>query len=600
MNFVEYIYNRIKADRSLDITLTILTVGIFPLMLVLVVENTHLQSLPALLRFMSGSIGVLVYDYFFVAIIFAGLALILRQVWLAMFVEGCVLYSLSLVEYFKFDANGTHFSIADLVMAGKVSDIARFTKIDINFVMVINLTILILYVLWTAFLRIRVNLPVMKSLSLGAGTLALLTAVISVPAIYTSVYKLCGIDYQPTYSPYSSDEVFQNNMQIAFLSQNISERITQKLSKPQNYSEDAIEALLPEKSESQGGDFQSPDVILIMSEAYTDFRRFDGLSVPKDTYSNFDRLSREGYKGKALVPTFGGYTCKTEFELLFGLPVKGIGNEDIPHQLFTDGSPRPTFASYLKKRGYTTSFLHPFSASFYNRDKAYKSYGFDNLYFENDFTVKQTRLGGYIDDSTLVRQIQATLKQGGDKPNFIFAVSMQNHGPYTDTNKYAIKDSRLTAEEQAEVGRYLYGIGQTDKALNELTAYLKTRSKPTVLMFIGDHYPYLGKQGALYKKLTKSVSGYSLYQQPYLLWSNYRHDYALPQERVSAFYLPHILGDYINLPKDRFLTDMQQMMRTTPQYSFDLGENSPDAQALQEFTYDRTQGEAYSASARSN
>lgn len=594
MSLVQRIYNRIKADRNLDRALTILTVAIFPLMLVLVVENTHLQSLPALLRFMVGSVGVLIYDYFFVAIIFAALSLILRQIWLAMFIEGGVLYVLSLVEYFKFDANGTHFTLADLVMAGKVSDIARFTKIDINYVMVLNLAILIIYVLWAAFLRIRITIPPIKSCALGASAIVFLAAIISVPTLYTNIYKLCGIDYQPSYNPYSSDEVFQKNMQIAFLSQNMSERITQKLDKPQNYSQEAIQALLPTQSKPQLGDFQSPDVVLIMSEAYTDFRRFGGLPISKDTYANFDRISREGYKGKALVPTFGGYTCKTEFELLFGLPVKGIGNENIPHQLFTDGNPRPTFASYLQEQGYATSFIHPFSASFYNRDKAYRSYGFDNLYFEDDFTVNQTRLGGYIDDSTLVRQIRTTLEQKSDKPNFIYAVSMQNHGPYTDTTKYTVKDNRLTAEEQAEVGRYLYGISQTDKALDELTSYLKTRSKPTVLMFIGDHYPYLGKQGALYKKLAKSINGYSLYQQPYLLWSNYSHNYALPQERVSAFYLPHILGDYINLPKDRFMTDMQRMMKTTPQYSFDLGENNADAVALQEYSYDRTQGKAYS------
>lgn len=598
MNFVERFYNKINANRTLKRVLCGITVGLFPLLLVLVVENTHLQSIPALFGFMTNSVGVLIYDILFVALILAALSLLLRQVWLAMLVESFVLYSMSLVEYFKFDANGTHFSIPDLVMAGKISDVARFTKLDINFVMVLNLALLVIYILWVAFLRVRVTLPPLRALAGGAGTLALLAVILSVPTIYQRVYDFCGIDYTPSYSPYSTDEVFQKNMQIAFLSQNISEEITQKLQKPHGYSEKTVNALLPAQAEAPSAEFQRPDVIVIMSEAYADFRQFEGLPVPKGTYSTFDRLAREGHKGFATVPTFGGYTCKTEFELLFGLPVKGIGNENIPHQLFTEGTPRPTFAAYLKQQGYGTSFIHPFSASFYNRDKAYRSYGFDDLYFEDDISAEQARLGEYLDDSTLVRQIKTVLEQNTSGPQFIYAISMQNHGPYTGTGKYAVGDSRLSSGERGEVGRYLYGIGKTDKALNELTSYLKSRKKPTVLLFIGDHYPYMGRQGALYQKLTASPEqGYGLYRQPYLLWSSYSRNYQLPKGDVSSFYLPHILGDYIGLPKDRFMSSMWAMMKTTPQYTFDLGDSSPDAQTLQEFTYDRTQGGAYTAKA---
>ena len=594
MNQITYLYNRIKANRILDRVLCTVTVGLFPLFLVLVVENIHLQSLPALLRFLGDSVGVLVYDYFFVGLVFAGLALLLRQVWMAMFLEGGVLYLLALVEYFKYDANGTHFSIADLVMAGKISDVARFAQIQISPVMVCSLAALIFYVLWTAFLHIRVRLPWKGALPLGAGVLALLTLTVTVSPVYSAIYQVCGIDYEPGYSPYSTDEAFQKNLQIAYLSQNISGEVSKRLARPKGYSQKSIEALLPTHVPAESGSFEAPDVILIMSEAYTDFRQFDGVKVPNGTYDVFDRMAREGAKGEAMVPTFGGYTCKTEFELLFGLPVKGISDESVPHQLFTDGEERPTFPAYLREQGYETTFIHPFSESFYNRDKAYRSYGFDNLCFENDFDVKTTRLGDYIDDNTLMRQIEAQLESGTDKPQFIYAISMQNHGPYTGGEKYALRDDRLTSGEEAELGRYLYGIAQTDKALGELTAYLKQRSRPTVVMFVGDHYPYLGRQAGLYKKLTRAASGYSLYRQPYLLWSNHPLNYELPKEQVSAFYLPHILGDAIDLPKDRFLTDMWSMMQTTPRFTFDLGDNSEDAQALMELTYDRTQGNAWS------
>lgn len=590
---MEQVYNRIKSDRNLYRTLCIATTLLYPALLVLVVENTHLQSIHKLAHFVTGSAGVFLYDIFFVGAIFAGLALLLRQVWAAMFVQGMALYALSLVEYFKYDANGSHFSIADLVMAGKVSDIARFASIEVNSAMVVNLAVLIIYVLWAAFLRIKVRLKPLGAISLGASALAVLTVALSVPSIYSAMYKTFGVDYRQGYGPYSTDETFQCNMQIAFLSQNISSEITRKFDKPKNYSRQSINALLPAYGEELAAPENTPDIIIIMSEAYTDFRRFENLDVPDGTYQNFDTLAREGNKGNAMVPTFGGYTAKTEYELLFGLPVKGIQDESIPHQLFTDGKPRPTFAAYLHTLGYATSFIHPFSASFYNRDKAYRGYGFDHVLFEDDLTATQSRLGEYIDDKTLVEQIKTQLEQSS-KPGLVFAVSMQNHGPYTDEPEHTLKDKRLTNTENEELGRYLYGIAQTDSALGALKSYLESRDRPAVLLFVGDHYPYLGRQGKLYKKLGKSADPYSLYQQPYLLWSNRANSREIPQQRVSAFYLPHIVADYAGLPKDRFMEDMYGMMQTTPLFTFDKGENSKDKRALMQLTYDRTRGKAYS------
>ena len=70
-----------------------------------------------------------------------------------------------------------------------------------------------------------------------------------------------------------------------------------------------------------------------MSESFSDFRVFDSLEVNNDIYSGFDSVGAEGYVGNCIVPTFGGYTTRSEFELLTGLPTYAINTPSVPQNL---------------------------------------------------------------------------------------------------------------------------------------------------------------------------------------------------------------------------------------------------------------------------
>ena len=85
-----------------------------------------------------------------------------------------------------------------------------------------------------------------------------------------------------------------------------------------------------------------------------------------------------------------------------------------------------------------------------------------------------------------------------------------------------------------------------------------------------------------------------LYSQTYLIWNNYGlKNEGLPEEDVSAFYLPHIIYRQAGLPANEFNETILEVMEDEPVYSVAApGENN--SQLLDTLTYDRTIGMGYS------
>ena len=75
---------------------------------------------------------------------------------------------------------------------------------------------------------------------------------------------------------------------------------------------------------------------------------------------------------------------------------------------------------------------------------------------------------------------------------------------------------------------YTEGVRDADAMLGRLTAYFAEREEPVVLVFYGDHLPYLGDNQKGYAELGSEVSIpenerediLCSYKTPYVLWAN--------------------------------------------------------------------------------
>ena len=95
----------------------------------------------------------------------------------------------------------------------------------------------------------------------------------------------------------------------------------------------------------------------------------------------------------------------------------------------------------------------------------------------------------YISDASDMQHIIDTYeKKEAGKPAFIFNVTMQNHGGYTDV--YPNFENDIQAQYNSDaLNQYLSLIHKTDAALEDLVSYFSKVDEKTVIVFFGDHQP---------------------------------------------------------------------------------------------------------------
>lgn len=237
-----------------------------------------------------------------------------------------------------------------------------------------------------------------------------------------------------------------------------------------------------------------PDIVVIQSESFFDPRIVRGYENT-DLTPNLTRLAAEGMSGPLHVPTYGGGTIRTEFEVLTGLSLRYFSNMQFPY-LQLNEKVVPSMVRTLRAHGYETVAIHGNDPTFWNRNTAFKVLGFDRFVSQSSFPPNAPMDGKYMADSAMTDEIMAQLKDAGP-PQFLFAISLEAHGPYdVEPNDRALRDAipvpaTVGAKDKVEVQNYLYHMQHADEELGRLAALLAKRSRPTLLLFYGDHLPGL-------------------------------------------------------------------------------------------------------------
>ena len=215
------------------------------------------------------------------------------------------------------------------------------------------------------------------------------------------------------------------------------------------------------------------------------------------------------------VPAWGANTVRTEFAFL-----SGIGEDKLdvhrfnPYRAIAAGREVFSLASCLKRLGYRTVCVHPYPASFYRRDRAYPRLGFDEFLDIRAFGGA-TRVGPYIGDLAVADQIEAILLEARS-PLFIFAITMENHGPlHLERAGPSDMDDLYTRPPPAgcdDLTIYLRHLRNADRMISRLGATLGQCEHPANLCWFGDHVPIMS---AVYE-----IFGSPCGRVEYVFWSN--------------------------------------------------------------------------------
>jgi phosphoglycerol transferase MdoB-like AlkP superfamily enzyme len=287
---------------------------------------------------------------------------------------------------------------------------------------------------------------------------------------------------------------------------------------------------------------EPPDIIVLQSESFFDPARLQGLG-PDQVLPEFRRIAAMSRHGDLWVPTYGGGTIRTEFEVLTGIAMRYFPEVQYPYFRLT-ATALPGLASVLAAHGYRTLAVHPHQRDFWNRASALSHLGFDEFDAAEEFDGAP-RIGWYVSDEALVDHILRKLDEASG-PLFLFAISMENHGPYEgfpNADPARIDAQPVPAGANGagaeRLRGYLYHLGGADRSLGRLADALRKRTRRTLLLFYGDHLPALPLlyEGAGFDDGAKGPEQ----PVPWLLFDSAHAQAPTAAETTSSFYLPALL-----------------------------------------------------------
>lgn len=355
--------------------------------------------------------------------------------------------------------------------------------------------------------------------------------------------------------------------------------------KPEGYSVEKAEAILAEyeakievpncielgmlNTAQALGSKDLPNIIVIMNEAFSDLSVLGDFTVNED-YMPFVHRLQQGAEntvtGNLEVSVCGGNTANTEFEFLTGHTMDYFPMGSIPFQQYiTDGI--PSLASQLKEYGYETYGMHPYNSTGWKRNEVYPLLGLDTNYFIRDFQDREY-IRDYVSDASAYDKIVEVYENKGESPLFVFEVTMQNHGGYTEKHENFMPDIQVEEFENFALNQYLSLMKVSDAELKKLIQYFSEAEEDTVILFFGDHQPndsianpILRWNGINTKNMTAEQVALR-YQVPYVMWANFDITEATDKDTDISFLAADLMKT-IRLPLNayqRFLLEYEDVL----------------------------------------
>ena len=295
------------------------------------------------------------------------------------------------------------------------------------------------------------------------------------------------------------------------------------------------------------------NVIMVMNEAFSDITE-DGafaFTAENDPLKNLHALEQDPHavSGHIVVSGFAGGTANTEFDVLTGMQASAI-SADNPSSFRVVNRNLDSLFRLFGDDGAHTSFFHPGDDWFYNRENVYRWFGAEKTVFIDQMEDPEYK-GRWVTDGYMAglieREFEDTVAEG--KTLFHYTTTIQNHMSYT-ADKYGegydYPEIPLHVDVSDEVASmlevYVEGVRDADAMLGRLVDYFSQRPEPVVLVFLGDHLPYLGDNRQAYTELGMEIAlpeaeqadPLCAYETPYVIWANDAAADSLDWEAAAA------------------------------------------------------------------
>lgn len=495
----------------------------------------HPVSVLAMLGKMLRQPLILFLNWLPIALLTAAFAFAFRNVFFSSALVGLIAGAMSLINRVKLTIRGEPFVPRDISLIKEAADAAGSYDMTLPW-----FQIGCLVVMTAVFIVLGVLLPLKKSedapkkrgalVRVMGFVLCLAVLVGAVGLVYSSTDLYNSFE---TTEPYNLSSV---NNELGFVYYFCYHFSTYKIEKPEGFDRD--EAASWETGYESAPDAADVNVVFVMNEAFSDILNEDVFVFPEgenpmEVYNTLAE-GENAWAGHIVVPYFAGGTADTEFDVASGMQTNLLNPAAPSLTAFrTVNRDLDSIFRVFGADGYTSCFMHPGQSWFYNRENVYDWFGADESFFVEDFDAEYK--GSWVTDESVLRELISRFeeKSAGGGLDFTYAVTIQNHMSYT-AEKYGDyvcpeveTTAELSPEIQTAVNVYAEGIRDANAMLEDLTEFYSAQDEPVLLVFFGDHLPYLGDNRQGYAELglpAASVTGgedpFAAYTAPVLFWCN--------------------------------------------------------------------------------
>lgn len=293
------------------------------------------------------------------------------------------------------------------------------------------------------------------------------------------------------------------------------------MSKPENYSEDNIDAITASVNagETTVTEGDEPNIVVVLLESFIDPTEVNFLQLSEDPIPNFRNLYENYSSGYLTVPVVGAGTANTEFEVLTGMSMQYFGTGEYPYKTTLKETDCESIASDLSSIGYGTHVVHNNGGNFYSRANAFSMMGFDTFTSKELMNIQEyTPLGDWPTDNILINETKKAMDATPNQSDFVYTITVQGHGDYPTEkiieNPEIIVSGAATPEANNQWEYYVNEIHEVDKFIGNLIDMLSKRDEKTILVLFGDHLPTMGLED------TDMKSG-DIFKTKYATWNNF-------------------------------------------------------------------------------
>lgn len=326
---------------------------------------------------------------------------------------------------------------------------------------------------------------------------------------------------------------------------------------------------------------EMPDIVVILNESVFDPSKLDYDFSDNLNFAFFQDTKSTKNSGILNVNTYGGSSWISEYEINTGIPHKSFAGPSYMPFITLVPETENSIMSQLRTKGYRVEVVYPVDKNFSLALDSYTKLGAHNISDIYEFGFKPDSWGN-IPDVMIGDMIIDALDRNPEKPKYIFAATMLNHGPHSSFFPDNIGCSRVMNDMLcSKLNDYISRVARTSEDQMDLIEKLMKRKRKTIIVNFGDHLPsFEGYSTQL--RFTRDIKDY--YKTFYNINANFDIKDEQKYTSLDIPFIPGLILDMAELNSNDYYRASSIMRKTcNGQLATCAGQNADTDKLLESY-----------------